>query len=422
MPRVTKALTDVEVKTAKGGDKPKPLFDGKGLFLLVGPQKLKPDGKPLPASKWWRFKYTYEGKSKLISFGVYPEISLADARKRRDDARQLLANGVDPAEVKKAKRAARTTEVENSFEVVAREWHSKFLQTWTEGHGSTIMSRLEQNVFPWLGKCPIDEIEAPNVLEVLRRVESRGALETAHRIKSVCGQVFRYAIATGRAKRDVAADLKGAMPPATVRNHAAITDPKKVADLLRAIDGYQGGFVVKCALRLAPQFFVRPGELRQAEWLEFDFDEAQWNIPAERMKMKVAHIVPLSSQAVEILRSLQPLTGSSRFVFPSGRSFHRCMSNNAVNAALRSMGYNKDTMTGHGFRAMARTIIDEVLELRVDLVEHQLGHAVKDANGRAYNRTSHLPKRRKMMQAWADYLDGLKIGQSILPNSVGNAE
>lgn len=408
MPRVTKTLTDVEVKAAKGGDKPKPLFDGKGLFLLVGPQKLKPDGKPFPASKWWRFKYTYEGKSKLISFGVYPEISLADARKRRDDARQLLANGVDPAEVKKAKKAAKTTDAENSFEVVAREWHSKFLPTWTEGHASTILSRLEQNVFPWLGKCPIEEIEAPNVLEVLRRVESRGALETAHRIKSVCGQVFRYAIATGRAKRDVAADLKGAMPPSSGRNHAAITDPKEVAVLLRAIDRYQGGFVVKCALRLAPLFFVRPGELRQAEWSEFDFHEAQWSIPAERMKMKVSHIVPLSTQAVEILRSLQPLTGASRYVFPSGRSFHRCMSNNAVNAGLRSMGYDKDTMTGHGFRAMARTMLDEVLQVRPDFIEHQLAHAVKGPLGRAYNRTSHLDERRKMMQRWADYLEELK--------------
>jgi len=422
MARVTKELTDVEVKSAKAADKPQYRMDGKGLFLLIPPIKLRPDGKPQPISKWWRFKYTYGGKSKTISFGTYPEISLSDARKRRDDARKLLANDVDPGEVRKAQKAAKTTEAENSFEVVAREWHGKFLKTWTEGHARTIMSRLEQNVFPWLGKQAIADVEAPDVLEVLRRVESRGALETAHRIKSICGQVFRYAIATGRAKRDVSADLKGAMPPASVCSHAAITDPKKVADLLRAIDGYQGGFVVKCALLLAPLFFVRPGELRQAEWSEFDFDEAQWNIPAERMKMKAAHIVPLSAQAVGILQSLQPLTGASRYVFPSGRSFHRCMSNNAVNAALRSMGYDKDTMTGHGFRAMARTILDEVLELRVDLVEHQLGHAVKDANGRAYNRTTHLPKRRQMMQTWADYLDGLRLGLNVNPEHKASAE
>jgi integrase len=277
------------------------------------------------------------------------------------------------------------------------------------------MSRLERDVFPWLGSRPIVEIKPSELLMALRRVEARGALETAHRIRTVCGQVFRYAVATGRAERDISGDLRGALPPVAEKHHASITDPAKIAELLRAIDGYQGGFVVRCALQLAPMLFVRPGELRAAEWGEFDLDAGEWNIPAERMKMKQAHLVPLSRQAVEILRELQGLTGHSRYVFPSGRSFHRCMSNNAVNAALRRMGYDKDEMTGHGFRAMARTILDEVLHIRPDYIEHQLAHAVKDPNGRAYNRTAHLAERKKMMQMWADYLDGLKRGAKILP-------
>ena len=240
-------------------------------------------------------------------------------------------------------------------------------------------------------------------------------METAHRVKTICGQVFRYAVATGRAERDCTSDLKGALPPYKKGHHAAITDPKEVAPLLRAIDGYQGSFVVKCALQLSPLFFVRPGELRQAEWAEIDLDAAEWNIPAERMKMKTAHLVPLSDRAVNILRELKALTGTSRYVFPSGRSFHRPMSNNAINAALRRMGFDKDEMTGHGFRAMARTILDEVLQVRPDFIEHQLAHAVKDPNGRAYNRTAHLAERRVMMQTWSDWLQGLKSGAKVLP-------
>ena len=405
------ALTDVKVRNEKPGERQVKLTDGEGMYLLITPA-----GKQSPAGgKCWRLKYRYDGKEKVLALGTYPEVSLADARDKRAAARKLLANGVDPGEVRKAQKAAKLTSAENSFEVVAREWHMKFTPTWTEGHAGTILARLEQNVFPWLGKRPIAEIEAPDVLAALRRIEARGALETAHRVKTICGQVFRYAIATGRAKRDVAADLKGAMPQADPTRHAAVTDPKEVAGLLRAIDGYKGGFIVRCALRLAPLVFVRPGELRQAEWSEIDFEAEQWNIPAERMKMKVAHIVPLSAQALDILRDLQPLTGTSRYVFPSGRSYHRCMSENGVNAGLRSLGYDKHTMTGHGFRAMARTILDEVLQVRVDFIEHQLAHTVKDPNGRAYNRTTHLDERRRMMQIWADYLDGLKVGATVLP-------
>lgn len=393
-------LTDAKVKNAKTVGKQIKISDGEGMYLLVSPQ----------GGKCWRLKYRYGGKEKVLALGTYPEVSLAEARERRMAARKQLANDIDPSEVRKARKAARAARDENSFEVVAREWHEKFKPTWTEGHAGTILSRLEQNVFPWLGKRPIEEVEAPDLLEILRRVESRGALETAHRVKTICGQVFRYAIATGRAKRDVAADLRGALPPAVVTSHAAVIDPKEVAVLLRAIDGYRGGFVVKCALRLAPLVFVRPGELRQAQWSEIDFEAEQWNIPAARMKMKAAHIVPLSVQAIAILRELHPLTGTGPYLFPSGRSFHRCMSNNAINAALRLLGYDKHTMTGHGFRAMARTILDEVLQVRPDFIEQQLAHTVKDPLGRAYNRTSHLAERRKMMQVWADYLDGLKSG------------
>ncbi|WP_224957224.1 tyrosine-type recombinase/integrase [Geomonas subterranea] len=403
------ALTDVKVRNAKPGDKQIKLSDTDGMYLLVTPA----------GGKCWRLKYRFGGKEKVLALGTYPEVSLAEARTKRDTARKQLAAGVDPNAVKKAQKATLADKAANSFEVVAREWHTKYTPTWTKGYADMLLRRLAQNVFPSIGSCPIEEIKAPDVLKVLRRVESRGALETAHRIQITCGQIFRYAVATGRAERDPTGDLKGALPPRRKKHHAAITDPKQAAELLRAIDGYQGTFQVKCALQLAPLFFVRPGELRNAEWSEIDFDNQQWNIPAERMKMKESHIVPLSGQALTILDELKALTGGSRYLFPSGRSFHRPMSNNAVNAALRRMGFAKEEMTGHGFRAMARTILDEVLQVRPDFIEHQLAHAVRDPNGRAYNRTAHLAERRKMMQLWADYLDGLKAGAKILPFKAG---
>jgi integrase len=398
------ALSDIKIRTSKPSNKQKKLFDSDGLFLLVSPQ----------GGKYFRFKYRFDGKEKLLALGTYPEISLADARQRRDEARRQVAHGIDPGAVRKAMKQAETESTE-TFEVIAREWHAKFTPSWTSGHANTIMSRLDRDLFPWIGARPINEIKAPELLTVLRRVEARGALESAHRIRTIAGQVFRYAVATGRAERDPSADLKGALPQPGEKHLAAITDPKEVAPLLRAIDGYSGHFVVKCALRLAPLFFVRPGELRHAEWAEIDLDEAVWNIPAYKMKMKQPHIVPLSKQAIEILTELKELTGASKYVFPSGRSFARPMSNNALLAALRRMGYDKDTMTPHGFRAMARTILDEVLQVRSDFVEHQLAHAVRDPNGRAYNRTAHLIERRKMMQLWADYLYGLKQGAKVLP-------
>ena len=405
MPKRIAPLSDTQISKAKPQNKDVKMFDGGGLFLLITPT----------GGKLWNFKYRFGGKEKKLSFGAYPAITLADARQRREDAKKLLANGVDPGETKKAQKAAQGDQDMNTFEVIAREWHSKFAHTWVASHAQHKLERLEKNVFPWLGKRPIKEITAPEVLEVLRRLESRGILDTAHRVRFECSSIFRYAIATGRTDRDPVADLKGALPPVKNGHHAAPTDPKAVVPLLRAIDGFEGSFVVKCALQLAPILFVRPGELRAAEWSEIDLDSAEWNIPAAKMKMKVAHLVPLPRQAIEILRELQPLTSHSKYVFPGHRSPLRCMSENAVNAGLRRMGFEKSEITGHGFRAMARTILDEVLQVRPDYIEHQLAHAVKDPNGRAYNRTAHLPERKKMMQTWADYLDGLKIGAKVIP-------
>jgi integrase len=398
-------LTDVKARNAKPGEKQVKLSDSGGMYLLVTPN----------GGKCWRLKYRFGGKEKVLALGTYPEVSLADAREKRDTARKQLAAGIDPGEVRKAQKAAMNAESENSFEVVAREWHGKFAHTWSAVHAATVMDRLEKETFYWLGTRPIDEIKAPELLKVLRRMESRGALDTAHRVRNHCSQIFRYAIATGRAERDPAADLRGALPPAKNKHFAAPIDPKDVAPLLRAIDGYDGSFVVKCAMQLAPMLFVRPGELRAAEWAEIDLAAAEWNIPGHKMKMKEAHLVPLPCQAVEILKALQPLTGRGKYVFPSHRSPLRCMSENAVNAGLRRMGFEKSEITGHGFRAMARTILDEVLQVRPDFIEHQLAHAVKDPNGRAYNRTAHLAERRKMMQTWANFLDGLKGGAQVIP-------
>lgn len=396
-------LTDTAIRTAKPGDKPLKLTDEKGLFLLIAPA----------GGKWWRFRYRYDGKHKMLSMGIYPEVPLKLARERRDEARRLLAEGIDPGEHRKATKNMQADRAANSFEAVAREWFAKYSTTWVPSHSERIIRRLERDVFPWLGNKPIAEVNAPALLASLRRIEDRGALETAHRALQNCGQVFRYAIATGRAERDPSQDLRGALPPTRQTHHASITDPHAIGGLLRAMDAYSGSFVTKCALRLAPLVFVRPGELREAEWAEFDLDAATWEIPAERMKMKLPHIVPLAGQAVEILRALHAVTGRGRYVFPGARSNGRPMSNNAILAALRRMGFEKTEMSGHGFRAMARTVLDEVLGYRPDWIEHQLAHAVRDPNGRAYNRTAHLKQRREMMQTWADYLDTLKVGNVV---------
>jgi integrase len=393
-------LTDTSIRSAKPSPKAVRLFDGDGLYLEIAPS----------GGKLWRVKYRFDRKEKRLALGAYPEIGLRDAREKCAAARKLLANGVDPGAHRKAEKTAGAERSANSFEVIAREWIAKKSDAWVSGHTGKIVLRLENDAFPWIGKRPIAELTAPEILACLRRVEARGAKDTAHRILQNCGQIFRYAIATGRASRDTAADLRGSLAAVKPSHLAAITDPQAIGGLLRAIDDYSGTFVTRCALQLAPLLFVRPGELRNAQWSEIDFDNAQWNIPAERMKMREPHLVPLSTQALHVLRELEALTGRSSYLFPSARSPKRPMSNNAVLAALRRMGYAKDEMTGHGFRAMARTILDETLHVRPDYIEHQLAHAVRDPNGRAYNRTAHLAERRQMMQQWSDYLDGLKSG------------
>lgn len=395
-------LTDTAIKNAKPGDKAKRLFDRDGLYLEIASS----------GGKWWRWKYRFAGKEKRLSLGVYPTVSLKEARDKRDEARRLLTNGTDPSENRKAKKAANKEEA-YSFEVVAREWLAKYSPNWSMTHADRVKRRLERDIFPWLGSKPVSVIIPLQLLEVIRRIEDRGALETAHRALNNCGQVFRYAVATGRAVRDISGDLRGALPPVKEEHFASVTEPEKVAHLLRAIDGYQGTLPVRCALRLAPLVFVRPGELRRAEWANIDLDKAEWCFTVT--KTSTPHIVPLAKQAVAILRDLHPVTGRGRYVFPSARSSTRPMSDNAILAAMRSMGISKEEMSGHGFRAMARTILDEVLGVRPDFIEHQLAHAVRDPNGRAYNRTAHMAERRKMMQDWADYLDNLKAGAEVIP-------
>ena len=408
----TNALTETAIRKAKPGAAAQRLYDGGGLYLEIAPS----------GGKWWRQKYRFLGKEKRLAHGTYPDVGLADARAKRDAARRLLAAGVDPGEHRKAARAAQEERAANSLEVVAREWHTKQKANWADSHSDKILLRLENDLFPWIGHRPIAEVTAKDLLTTVNRIADRGAIESAHRVLQNCGQVFRYAIASGRAERNPAADLRGALPSAKKQHMAAIIEPDAIGGLLRAIDGYNGSFITKCALRLAPLVFVRPGELRQAEWPEVDLEAAEWSLPSAKMKMRQPHIVPLSQQAVAILREIQPLTGQGRYVFPGGRSPRRPMSNNAVLAALRRMGFAKDEMSGHGFRAMARTILDETLHFRPDYIEHQLAHAVKDPNGRAYNRTAHLAERRKMMQAWADYLDVLKSSdQNVVAIRAGKA-
>ncbi|MCP5191186.1 MAG: integrase arm-type DNA-binding domain-containing protein [Pseudomonadales bacterium] len=398
-------LTDTAIRKAKPGEKPVKMTDEKGLFLLLTPA----------GGKLWRLKYRYMGKEKLLALGAYPDVSLAEAREKRDAARKMLANEIDPGAHRKITRTMKAEQAANSFEAVAREWFAKYAPTWAAGHADKIIRRLERDLFPWIGGRPIAEVTAPELLAVLRRIEERGAVETAHRAKQNAGQVFRYAIATGRAERDPSVDLRGALTPWKPQHYPAITDPKEIAPLLRAIDGFTGTLPVKTALKLAPLLLVRPGELRQAEWAEIDLEAATWNIPGEKMKTRAHHLVPLPVQALKALLELQPLTGRSRFVFPGVRDHAHPMSENTVNMALRRMGYPKEVMTGHGFRAMARTVLDEVLGYPPHIIEQQLAHAVRDPLGRAYNRTAHLQQRREMLQAWADYLDKLKAGAEVIP-------
>jgi integrase len=393
-----------QAESAKPESKPYKLNAGEGLFLEVMPN----------GSKRWRLRYQFAGKEQMLSFGLFPTVGLQEAREARDTARKQLAQGINPSDKRKDEKAAAKVAATNSFEAVAREW----LERQTDKADTTKAKAhwLLQFAIDEFGRRPISEISPPMVLAACRKMESEGKLETARRIKTKCGQVFRYAVATGRAERDPTADLRGALKPPVVTHRAALTDPKQVAQLLRDIDGYSGQFVTCCALKLAPLVFIRPGELRAAKWADIDLEAGQWSYtpPKTRNQTQLEHIVPLSSQAVAILRELRALTGNRPHVFYStGKEGH--LSEAAVLNALRRMGYAKDEMSGHGFRAMARTILEEVLGWRIELIEQQLAHKVADVHGRAYNRTKHLPERRKMMQQWADYLDSLRAGAEVLP-------
>ena len=399
------ALTDTFTKNTKhsgksAGDKH---TDGGGMYLLVN-----------AGGKYWRMDYRFADKRKTLALGVYPEVSLAKARQRREKARELLADGIDPSTAKREEKQAKADAAAHTFALVAREWLAKTAAKRADATQNKITSWLEKDVIPFIGAMPISAIGPRDVLAALRKMEARGALDSVHRVKQVTGQVFRYAVAIGAAERDVTQDLKGSLAKAAPGHFAAITEPKQLGDLMRALFNYAGHPNVVTALRLTPLVFVRPGELRTMEWAEVELDAAEWRIPGAKMKMKADHIVPLSTQALALLRAMHPATGHGKFVFPSLRTGERPMSENTINAALRGMGYTKEMHSAHGFRATARTIMDEVMGERVDLIEHQLAHAVKDVNGRAYNRTAHLPARREMMQRWADYLDKLRVGADVI--------
>ena len=399
------ALTELQVKNVKA---PAKLSDGGSLFLLVTQNKTK-------CSKYWRFQYRFAGKQDSMALGVYPDVSLLDARAGRDAARKMLRNGIDPNAAKKASKAAVVALNQDSLEIVAREWLSKFSKNWKESHTRTSLSRLVNDVFPWLGARPVGEVEAPELLAVLRRIESRGALSSAHRSLAICGQIFRYALATGRAKRDPSADLKGALPPHRGKRLATIVDPVKIGQLMRDIGNYKGSLVVRCALNIAPMVFLRPIEISRAEWTEINFELAEWRIPEEKMKMKKAHIIPLPTQAVAILRELHPLTGDGRYLFPNIRTSTQHMAGNTLLAAIRSMGYLPNEMTAHGFRHMASTLLNEQ-GFNADVIERQLAHKISGVRG-VYNAAEYLPERKRIMQHWADYLDELAVGAKILPMS-----
>lgn len=398
-------LADTFVRQVKPTGKPSgdSYADGGGMYLLV-----KTSGK------YWRMDYRFAGKRKTLALGVYPAVTLAQARKRRDEAKALLADGTDPSVTKREEKLVRKAIAGNTFEKVAEQWLRATEADRKEITQQKLQTWLKKDIFPSIGKLPITTIGPRDVLAVARKMEERGVRDSAKRLVQICGQVFRYAVAEGSAERDVTQDLKGALQKAEKRHYAAITDPALLAPLLRAMDSYSGHIYSRTALRLTPLLFVRPGELRTAEWSEIDFEAAEWRIPGSKMKMANDHIVPLSKQAIALLREVHPISGHGQYVFPSIRTGERPMSENTVNAALRALGYDNTMQTAHGFRATARTIMDEVLGERVDLIEHQLAHAVKDANGRAYNRTAHLSARKAMMQRWSDYLDKLKRGAEVI--------
>jgi len=400
------ALSDAKVKAIKvpEGKKQTKLTDGGGLYLLV-----KPTGK------YWRLDYRFADKRKTMAIGVYPAVTLKEARAKREVAKKLLEQNIDPSQNKQAdKRRAVAASKASTFAGVARELLEKNKTKWSATYAKSTQSRLERHVFPWLGSMRLVDIEPPDVLAVIQRAESYGKIEMAHRLKMLCGQIFRYGVATGRIKSDPSRDLQGALSPIVTTHRATITEPKKVGELMRAIQGFEGTFVVQCALKLSPLVFVRPGELRHAEWREVDFDKSEWRIPAEKMKMKAVHVVPLSKQAIEILKEIQALTGDGKYVFPSIRTASRPMSENTINVALRRLGYGKEEMCAHGFRGMASTLLHEK-GYDSDVIERQLAHKEGNAIKAAYNHARHLPERVAMMQSWADYLVTLRDGASVIP-------
>lgn len=399
-------LTDVAIRTAKAKDKPYRMFDGDGLYLEIS----------VAGSKLWRWKYRYLGKEKRLAFGRYPEVRAAEARKKAAAARKQLDEGIDPGAEKKARKENKKLAADNTFEGIARQWYEKVAPNLVDSTRAKLLRWFEADVFPHIGPRPIAELAAPDLLMVIRRIEARGASDAARRVHNICGRVFRYAVGHGLVTRDPSRDieLKDILHPVNIRHHASVTTPKEVAELMRAIDGYSGSVIARCGLHLAPYVFVRPGELRHAEWSEFDFDKGEWRIPGSKMKMKEQHIVPLATQAMAILREIQPLTGAGKYVFPSERSAARGMSENTINGALRRLGYSKEEMTGHGFRSMASTLLHE-LGYPHAVIERQLAHGERNKVSAAYNFAEYLPERRKMMQEWADYLDKLKAGADVIP-------
>ena len=390
-------LNDTYIKNLKPAEKAQKHFDGGGLFLFV----------PTSGSKLWRMAYRFNGKSKLLSFGDYPTVSLKEARERRDDAKRLLAQGEDPAEHKRQIKMARLRAENESFRQIACEWHQTRLADFTDKHRGTVMYRLEKYIFPQIGRVHIAKLETPDILAVVKPIEQRGNFETSRRLLQIIGQVFRYAVATGRAKHDITADMKGALRPRKVTHRAAVLSPEEVGRLLQNIDEYQGYYPLVCALKLAPHVFTRPTELRCAQWSEVDFDKEEWRIPAERMKMRQPHIVPLSDQAIDILLNLKEFTGDGKYLFPSTRTTTRPISDVTMLNALRRMGYQKEEMSVHGFRSIASTLLNE-LGYNRDWIERQLAHGDRNGVRAAYNHAEYLPERRKMMQEWSEYLLSLK--------------
>ena len=409
--------SNATIKSIKAGDPRQRVSDGEGLYL-----KLFVNG----GSHGWRFDYSLDGRRNTLSLGTYPATTLSDARRQAEEARRLIRSGRDPSDLRKAarekvvarreaaSRAAAGLPPLDSFEAIAREWYAKHAPSWADTHAEKILRRLERDVFPWIGSKPIGSIRPADLLSLFKRVEERGALETTHRVQQNCGQVFRYAVATARADSDPSRDLRGALPPWKPQHYPTITDPRAIGRLLRDIAAYDGGFVTKCAMKLSPLLFVRPGELRRAEWSEVNLEAAEWRIPASKMKARVLHIVPLATQAVEILQELKPLTERSAWVFPGVRTNGEPMSENTVNAALRRLGYDRTMLTAHGFRGMASTMLHES-GWPTDVIERQLSHCERNSVKAAYNHAEHLPARRQMMQAWADYLDSLRKGAEVVP-------